>query len=374
MYHIYTIIVYHYFLSKTLIIDLIHNSLVDLHTPVVMAISCILLFALAIGAFVANAYRYNDRLILRMNSGSTSTVSPMRKYGLNENKFWTWKGQTIRYVEYGATNTGPTVLLVHGLFVNADHFRRNLPALEKAGYRAYAIDLLGNGYSSKPDPYSEESRSISGEKSRPDIQKDLADIELGTASGGSRVANIALAHPLGSVYNFFTWADQLSAFTELVIKPKDGKTVLVCNSIGTISSLQAAIDRPDLFDGCYVINPNFRELHVAESPAFIQPAVRFFQRLLRENGFPLFKFLATAPVVKNILREPYHVKEAVTDELVDVLLSPLLTEGAANVVFDTLSYSSGPLPEQQLQSPLLKNVAIEVNSLPILHDTIGYIS
>ena len=31
----------------------------------------------------------------------------------------------------------------------------------------------------------------------------------------------------------------------------------------------------------------------------------------------------------------------VTDELVDVLLTPLLSPGAADVVFDTLSYSAG---------------------------------
>lgn len=43
-----------------------------------------------------------------------------------------------------------------------------------------------------------------------------------------------------------------------------------------------------------------------------------------------------------------------TDELVDVLLTPLLTEGAADVVFDTLSYSAGPLPEQQLADPRLQ--------------------
>ena len=39
----------------------------------------------------------------------------------------------------------------------------------------------------------------------------------------------------------------------------------------------------------------------------------------------------------------------VDDELVQVLLHPLLTPGASNVVFDTLSYSAGPLPEPQLQ-------------------------
>ncbi len=42
--------------------------------------------------------------------------------------------------------------------------------------------------------------------------------------------------------------------------------------------------------------------------------------------------------------------DAVDDELVSVLLDPLLTAGADDVVFDTLSYSAGPLPEQQLSS------------------------
>ena len=58
--------------------------------------------------------------------------------------------------------------------------------------------------------------------------------------------------------------------------------------------------------------------------------------------------------MKQILKELYHDPEQVTDELVDVLLTPLLTEGAADVVFDTLSYSAGPLPEQQLQDERLK--------------------
>ena len=42
-----------------------------------------------------------------------------------------------------------------------------------------------------------------------------------------------------------------------------------------------------------------------------------------------------------------------TDELVDVLLTPLLREGSADVVFDTLSYSAGPLPEPLLADPRL---------------------
>merc|ERR1712224_636228 len=49
--------------------------------------------------------------------------------------------------------------------------------------------------------------------------------------------------------------------------------------------------------------------------------------------------------------EPYAIQSEVNDELVDVLLTPLLTKGASDVVFDTLFYSAGPLPEQQLADP-----------------------
>ena len=37
-------------------------------------------------------------------------------------------------------------------FVNADHWRQNMPALAKAGFRVFSIDLLGYGYSSLAAP------------------------------------------------------------------------------------------------------------------------------------------------------------------------------------------------------------------------------
>ena len=34
---------------------------------------------------------------------------------------------------------------------------------------------------------------------------------------------------------------------------------------------QAAIDKPELFNGVFVCAPNFRELHVAEQPPLLAP-------------------------------------------------------------------------------------------------------
>lgn len=242
-----------------------------------------------------------------------------------------------------------------------DHWRKTLKALAEEGYTAYALDLIGSGYSSKPSPRCEKSREmICGElryfKDKEDAFK--YNVPLGTASGGTRVAEkIELKHPVNSPYNFYTWSQQLNDFTENVVMKDNNNSrfetvTLVSNSIGTITCLQSVLDKQSLYNGLFVINPNFRELHSAEIPGFVRPLampiIRTVQSTLRAYGKGLFHALAKPNTVKQILMEPYYVSEAVDDELVDVLLTPLLTPGASDVVFDTLSYSSGPLPEQQL--------------------------
>lgn len=278
------------------------------------------------------------------------------------NLTYDWRGEKIRYQVSGDPATATqSVVLVHGLFVNADHWRKTLKALEEDGtYLVYALDLLGSGYSSKPDRNSAAARALNGENGRFGMSSTARDVTLGTANGGDRVADVELRHPLDSCYNFYTWSEQICDFTAgVVLKNNKAATTttttatLVCNSIGTISSLQAVLDKPDLFDGVFVVSPNFRELHVAEVPLpdLAMPVVRSVQRLLRDRGQPLFDALAKPDTVRKILEEPYQLRTNLDDELVDVLLTPLLTRGASQVVFDTLSYSAGPLPEQQLTDP-----------------------
>lgn len=223
-----------------------------------------------------------------------------------------------------------------------------------------------NGHGKRKSQHSSSKRL---QKKR--MASSLQNIPLGTSSGGNRMASsLDLRHPLRSPYNFYTWAEQLADFTRDVIHSdlssnssdsieenveKDAgykRVTLISNSIGTMSSLQSIIDEPYLYNGVLVINPNFRELHMAEVPfsPITMPLVRTLQSSLRTNGHGLFKTLATPSTVKTILKEPYSVVDAIDDELVSVLLDPLLTEGADEVVFDTLSYSAGPLPEQQLRS------------------------
>ena len=169
------------------------------------------------------------------------------------------------YQEAGPVQ-GEAVLLIHGLFVNSDHWRKTIAGLSSAGYRVYALDLLGYGYSSKPPFDSKEAQAVNGENDRFDDNGGiLKDVELGTADGkGIRVRDVDLKHPIKSPYNFFTWSQLINDFVTQVVK-KEGVT-LVSNSIGTISVLQAIIDAPksNTYAGACVVTPNFRELHSAE--------------------------------------------------------------------------------------------------------------
>lgn len=319
------------------------------------------------------------------------------------NQIYNWRGYHIRYQVSGPIDATRTLLLVHGLFVNSDHWRKTLTDtdLQSIGNcRVYAIDLLGCGWSSKPKREDEQAMLVNGENGRflgeeeenstscyrmlhPQSNNGssngmttkrrtapvLVNVPLGTAAGGHRVAStLELRHPLNSVYNFYTWAEQLVDFTRDVIHVDDAtagrrigdddgtrrrRVTLVANSIGTMSSFQSIMDEPGLFNGCFVVNPNFRELHSAEVPFsyLTMPLVRYLQSLLRNNGHALFQRLATPETVTTILKEPYSNHDVIDEELITVLLDPLLTTGADDVVFDTLSYSAGPLPEQQLCSP-----------------------
>ena len=312
---------------------------------------------------VLSVVQITDINLLLFAKAYTSPVPPKISPATNRpNQLFKWRGnQQIRYQQAGPISGDP-VLLIHGLFVNSDHWRKTIKGLAEEGYNVYAIDLWGYGYSSKPPYDSPEAQAVNGENGRFESDEDgvLKNIALGTANGkGVRVRDIELRHPVRSPYNFFTWSELITDFSQDVIgvgkspgifQKKTKPVTLVSNSIGTSSALQAVMDKPDLYTGVCVVTPNFRELHSAEIPLpkLSMPIVRSVQKLLREKGQPLFDAAATPKTVKQILKEPYKIQSAIDDTLVDVLLDPLLLPGGSKVVFDTLSYSAGPLPEQQL--------------------------
>eukprot|EP01035_Chromulina_nebulosa_P018417 gene18417-24121_t len=199
------------------------------------------------------------------------------------------------------------VLCIHGFGGNADQWRKNIPVLANEGYDSYAIDLLGYGYSDKPNPKQ---------------------------------------YNVNEIYNFETWSDQSISFIENVIKEP---TYIVCNSVGCIAGLLAAVQRPDLIKGLILIDMSLRLLHVRNQNPIQRPLVSAFQTLLRETniGKYFFKQIAQPKAIKNILNQAY-ADNSVDDEIVDIILKPGLEPGAVDVFLDFISYSGGPLPEDLL--------------------------
>ncbi|MGB0563992.1 MAG: alpha/beta fold hydrolase, partial [Spirulinaceae cyanobacterium] len=61
---------------------------------------------------------------------------------------WQWRDYSIRYTIQGEGDL--PLLLLHGFGASLGHWQKNISVLAAAGYRVYALDLLGFGGSAKP--------------------------------------------------------------------------------------------------------------------------------------------------------------------------------------------------------------------------------
>lgn len=228
-------------------------------------------------------------------------------------KTWFWQGLPISYQMQGTK--GPAVILVHGFGASWGHWRKNIPVLAET-CQVYAIDLIGFGASAKPQPNEKIT------------------------------------------YTLEIWGKQIVDFCQQVAgKP----AFLVGNSIGCIVAMQAAISSPDIALSIALINCSLRLLHDRKRqnlPWIRRVGTPLLQKFLsiKSIGNFFFSQLAQPKTVKRILLQAYNVKEAVTDELVDILMKPARDPGAADVFLAFTNYSSGPLPEDLL--PILPCQAI----------------
>ncbi|RVW48711.1 Pheophytinase, chloroplastic [Vitis vinifera] len=199
--------------------------------------------------------------------------------------------------------------------LNSDHWRKNVPVLAKS-HRVYSIDLIGYGYSDKPNP-----RNFGADY----------------------------------FYTFETWATQLNDFCTDVVKDE---AFFICNSIGGLVGLQAAVMEPQICKGIMLLNISLRMLHIKKQPWYGKPVIRSFQNLLRNTAMGRFFYrsVATPESVKSILCQCYHDTSQVTEELVQKILLPGLEPGAVDVFLEFICYSGGPLPEEllpQVKCPVL---------------------
>lgn len=257
-------------------------------------------------------------------------VEPPSYVGRQPDRFWTWQGYRVRYQHHVARGQARgTVLLIHGFGGNAEHWRKNAPVLSAEGYDVYAVDLLGYGFSAKPDP-----RITAPLRVDPTMPQRFYNIPMWAAQCHAFLREVCDAQPISKL-------DQKSG------------AFVITNSVGGSVGLQLALEAPDLVRAVALLDPSIRMLHASKQMPWERPFVPIIQWALRETqlGEFFYNIVATPSTVQSILRVIYPANpEAVDEELVDCILKPGLSSANATRVFmDFISYSAGPLPEEQLE-------------------------
>ena len=197
---------------------------------------------------------------------------------------WVWRGWQTRYTyirpPHNYAKTTPLILL-HGFGASIGHWRHNLEVLGKS-HTVYALDMIGFGASEKA----------------------------------------------ATNYNVELWVEQVYDFWKTFIGQP---VVLVGNSIGSLISLVAAANHPDMVQGIVMMSLPDPTLEQEMISTALQPLVSgiksiFTSRLILK---PLFYFIRRPSVLRPWASLAYANPEAITDELIDILAGPPQDRGSA---------------------------------------------
>ena len=220
---------------------------------------------------------------------------------------WNWQGHQIAYTVQGE---GKPLILIHGFGASIGHWRNNIPELAAAGYKVFALDLLGFGASDKA------------------------------------IVN----------YTLELWQALLQDFWSAKVQ---APAIFIGNSIGGLLTLMLLADAPEMAAGGVLLNPAGGLNH---RPDELNPPLRLimgtFTKLVSSEliGSFLFNQIRRKPRLRNTLRQVYHDQTAITDELIDILYQPSCDPGAQKVFASILTAPPGPRPEDllpRITQPLL---------------------
>ena len=200
------------------------------------------------------------------------------------------------------------ILFIHGFGASIDHWRKNLGYF--SGDRAaYAIDLVGFGASEK----------------------------------------------IERAFQIDFWVEQLYAFWQDFL----GEPVILAgNSIGSLVAMACAAKYPEMSQGLVLINLPDTTLREEMIPQGIRPVLTKIEQLFTAPILlkPLFYLLRSPKVIRSWAGLAYHDRNAVNDELVEILTTPAQDRGAANTfvaLFKSMPQSSFG-PSAKLTLPKLK--------------------
>ncbi|MGF1567516.1 MAG: alpha/beta fold hydrolase [Nodosilinea sp.] len=222
-------------------------------------------------------------------------------------QIWLWQGHTIAYTAQGE---GQPLVLIHGFGASLGHWNKNIPALATAGYRVYALDLLGFGDSDQPPL---------------DYTLDLWQALLADF-----------------------WAEHIQA-----------PAVFVGNSIGGLLTLMMLAHHPDKASAGVVLNCagglNHRPEELRPPLTWVMGA---FTWLVSSAtiGPVVFNQVRRKGRIRGSLRQVYRNHEAITDELIEMIYAPACKPTAQKVFASIVTAPPGPKPTEllpQIQQPLL---------------------
>jgi len=192
-----------------------------------------------------------------------------------------WQGWNVHHAAVLNERSEVPMILIHGFGGSIGHWRQNMAVLGQH-HSVYAIDLLGFGASDKPD--------VS--------------------------------------YSLDLWADQVYEFWQAVVKVP---VVLVGNSLGSLTCLALASKYPEMVRGVAMISLPDTSLQQEAIPLWAQGAIaKIHQCVLSPVVLqPLFHILRQPWVVRHWAKVAYACGEAITDELLEILLKPAREKNSA---------------------------------------------
>lgn len=225
-------------------------------------------------------------------------MSQQAQVDLGRQRDWVWRGWQVRYTylrsRSGQGQNNPPIILVHGFGAAIAHWRYNLSLLSET-HTVYAIDLLGFGASRKAS----------------------------------------------TQYSMDFWAEQLYQFWRTVVNTP---AILIGNSLGSLVSLTAAAQHPDMVQGLTLINLPDVSARSELLPGSIRPLVNTIESwfsapwLLRG----LFPILRSRSVIRRWAKIAYPKISALDEELVDILSTPPQDEGAADAFVSLVKSALDP--------------------------------
>jgi len=215
------------------------------------------------------------------------TINKSWRERIGNQRDWVWRGWQTRYSYLRAEVDKhlPPIILVHGCGASIEHWRHNIPELAQER-TVYAIDLLGFGASRKAD----------------------------------------------AEYSMELWTEQLHAFWQTFIGVP---AILVGNSIGSLVCLTATATYPDMSQGLVMLS--LPDVSVREDmlPPVVRPLVTGIENLFASPLLikSVLKFVRRPKIIRKWAGVAYPNKEAVTDELVEILSSPAYDDGSEQTLF-----------------------------------------